>query len=79
MVMKMNKEKVVNELLRKMNRNMEDCNTIYEILESHSIIGRKNKEKIKAELIEKLSITDDEADKIYNISMEIVVTDFFNK
>lgn len=79
MVMKMNREKVINELVEKTKRSSEECNTIYEVLEKHSIVGRKNKEKIKVDFIEKLHLSENEADEMYNIAMTIVLKEFFNK
>lgn len=79
MVMKRNREKVINELIEKTKRSNEECNIIYEVLEKHSIVGRKNKEKIIADFMEKLNISENEANEIYNITTEIVLKEFFNK
>lgn len=79
MVMKMNREKVINELIEKTKRSNEECNIVYEVLEKHSVVGRKNKEKIIADFMEKLNISENEANEMYNIAMGIVLKDFFNK
>lgn len=77
--MEMNKDKIINELIEKTRKTNEECNVTFEILEKSHIVGRKNKEKIKAEFMNKLNITEDEANEIYNISMELILKDFFKK
>ncbi len=77
MEMKMNKEKIVNKLIEKSHKSIDECNAIYDVLMKNSIVGRKNKEKIKADFIKNLNMSEVEADKIYNISMEIILKNFF--
>ena len=75
--MKMNKEEIINVLLEKTHRSIDECNTIYDILNNNGVVGRKNKEKIKADIMENLNVSEREANEIYNICMGIVVKNFF--
>ena len=45
MEMKMNKEKIVNKLIEKSHKSIDECNAIYDVLMKNFIVGRKNKEK----------------------------------
>lgn len=72
-MVKINKEKFITELDKKLNINYEDYEIIYDIVNNQSIIGHKNKDKIIFNLEEKLNISKIEANKIYNISMEIIL------
>ena len=49
MAMKMNKEEIINVLLEKTHRSIDECNTIYDVLNNNGVVGRKNKEKIRSE------------------------------
>ncbi len=73
----MKKNNIINALKERTNRLENECNIIYDILEKHSIIGRKNKEKMKNDFMEELNVSEKEADEIYNISMELIMKDFF--
>ena len=75
--MEMNKGKIVNKLIEKSHKSIDECNAIYDVLMKNSIVGRRNKEKIKADFIKNLNMSEVEADKIYNISMEIILKNFF--
>lgn len=71
MVKKMNKEKILAELMEKTKREKEECECIYDIMEKNKMIGRKNKMKMKQEFQEKLQVSQEEADQLYNLAMEI--------
>lgn len=73
MAMKINREKFINELQNNLEKNLDECILIYNILNVHSIIGYKNKEKIINDLLKNLNISKEEANQIYNISMSIIL------
>ena len=72
-----NREDIVNQLLKRTKYKKEDCEQIVEILNNHSIIGRKNKEKIIIDLTSKLNISREAANALYNICMECVLKSKF--
>ncbi len=47
----MNKEKCISKLVEKTNKNIDECNAIYDVLNQNGVVGRKNKEKIKIDFI----------------------------
>ncbi len=70
---KINREKVIILLREKRKESREYYSTICDILENHSIIGRKNKEKMIHDFIENLSISYEEANHLYNDCMDILI------
>ncbi len=72
-----NRENIINELLEKTEYKKEECEQIVQILNNHSIIGRKNKEKIMTDFINTLNISKLEADALYNTCMGIILKNKF--
>ena len=69
----MNKEKFIQQLLKRTNYTKNECEKINSILEQNFLMGKKNKEKILMSLIETLKINEEEADNIYNTSADILL------
>lgn len=72
-MVKINREKIIKALQEKRNSSMEEYSIICDVLENHSIIGRRNKEKIIHDFIENLSLSYEEANFLYNDCMEILI------
>lgn len=70
---KINREKVIKLLQEKRKNSIEEYSIICDVLENHSIIGRRNKERIINDFIENLSISYEEANFLYNDCMEILI------
>lgn len=79
MVNMMNKEKVINEIVEKLNMTKEDATKVNDVFESHFLIGKNNKEKILADLEKELNISYEEAENIYNNVCETIMTALKNK
>lgn len=79
MVKQMNKEKFLEELIKKTNYKKEQCVLICDILERHFIIGKKNKEKFVEDFKNELSLNEEDAENLYEISMEIITTSLKDK
>ena len=72
MVMKMNKQKFIEELSKKLNYSEDKCIIVNDILESNFVISKKSKDVIINELISKLQIASDEANNIYDVSVNLI-------
>lgn len=76
MVMKMNKDMLIEKLQKSTLRDEDECLLISDILDTYGIIGRKNKKKIIKDFMEQLKIEYEEANELYNICMESVLNGF---
>ena len=77
--MKMNKEKFIEELVKKTNLTKEECININEIFEDNFIIGKKNKEKTINNIKEKLNYDEEKANELYEIASSIIVSELKEK
>ncbi len=68
---KINREKMLSNLMENKNFDSKTSSTICDILESCSVVGRKNKEKIIEKLMESFEVSYDEANHLYNDCMEV--------
>lgn len=75
----MNKKEFIKVLADRLNKSVEECEVINNILEENFIIGRKNKEKTINSLISKLEISEDEANGIYETFASIITSEIKNK
>lgn len=74
MVMKMNNERVLNDLMNKTNKTKEECLNIMSIMQRHSLVGKNSKEKIIKDFQNCLSISYKEADELYNTFAGIIMS-----
>lgn len=75
---KKNKEKILEQLMERTQKDKETCQIIYEIMEQNKMIGRKNKVKMKQEFQAKLQVSLEEADQLYNLAMEMQMKELFS-
>ena len=79
MVMKMNKQKFIEEISKRLNCDEDYARKIDGCIEENFIIGKKNKEKTINLLIERLDVSEEEANNIYNVTMEIITSKIKDK
>ena len=79
MVMKMNKNKFINELSKQTGYDEEKSFLINNVLENYFIFSKKNREKIIQDLKVKVSLNEDDAENVYDIAMKIIRKEIKNK
>lgn len=75
----MNKEKMIEEISKKVGVSNEVATKINDILENNFIVGKTNKEKIISSFCKELNIPEDKADEMYNKVMKIIGKNIYNK
>lgn len=75
----MKKVSFINKLNEVTNYDLDKCEIINDIMESHLIIGKKGQEKIINDFETALGITNDEAIDLYNKCVTIIGLSARNK
>ena len=75
----MKKADFIDKINKETGYDLDKCNIINEIIESHLIIGKNNKEKTLNDFILKLDIDREEADELYNKCIQILGNEFKKK
>lgn len=75
----MNKKEFVNELSKRINYSIDDCEVINDILESNFFISKKNKNIIIGTFMEKFNISFNDAKIIYEECLLILKNEIVNK
>ena len=68
----MKKVKFINVLNEKTGYDLDKCEIVNDIMESHLIIGKKGQEKIINDFESSLGITNEEAIDLYNTCVSII-------
>lgn len=79
MVMKMNKNKFINELSKQTGYSIDKCFFINNVLENYFIFSKKNRDKIIQDLKVKIGLNEDDAENVYDIAMKIIREEIKNK
>ena len=75
----MKKSDFIEKLNKQTDLDLDKCEEVNNILESHFIAGKKGKEKVVGEFINKLDVDREEADNLYNTCITILGTELKNK